>query len=77
MSTPATGPTCLIFLIKAWPSDVGDAIAIDPWDYGVRDIGEGGEETEGIEFVGSAGHVDEIDIAKAKGVVTDCLNAIG
>ena len=76
MGTPAAGSTRHVFFVEAWPCDVGNLPAVDPRDYGVRDVGDGGEKAKGIEFVGSAGQVDHIDIAKAKGAVTDCLGAV-
>ncbi len=78
MSTPAAGYACgsHSFFVKAWPSDVGKFFAVYTWDYGVCDVGEGGEKAKGIEFVGSLGHVYNVDVAEAEGTVMDCLYAV-
>ena len=78
MSAPAAGYTCgsPSFFVKAWPSDMGNFFAVYACDYVVRDVGDGGEKAQGIEFVGSAGHVDKGDAAEAEGFVMDCLYAL-
>lgn len=55
---------------------MGNFFAVYAWDYGVRDVGDGGEKAKGVEFVGSAGHVDKVDMAEAEGIVMDCLYAV-
>ena len=78
MSAPAADYACGFhsFFEKAWPSDVGKFSAVYAWDDFVRDVGDGGEKAKGIEFVGSGGHVYEVDVAEAEGTVMDCLDAV-
>ena len=78
MSAPAARYACgfVSFFIKAWPSDVGHFPTVHARDYIVRDVGDGGEKAKGVEFVGSVGHVYEVDLTETKGFVIDCLSAV-
>ena len=77
VGAPAAGTGFLAFFIETWPSDVWDFFAVDAWDDGKGDVGEGGQKAEHIEFVGACGHIDNVDVSKAKRAVMDCLDALG
>ena len=78
MCAPAAGYAggLVAFFVKAWPGDVGEFFAVYAWDYLVGDSGDGGYKAKGVQFVGSAEHVDEVDLAEAEGTIIDCVYAV-